>query len=85
MPDKADQEFFYHLAYQVKAGDQNYDKEGLLARLQILRSLGAECFVLGCTEIPVAFSDMGITDDVIDTSLELARAALQAAGYEVKA
>ena len=84
MPDTADQEFFYRLAYQVKAGDKNYDKEGLLARLQVLRNSGAQCFVLGCTEIPVAFADMGIADDVIDTSLELARAALLAAGYEVK-
>ncbi|HWQ51519.1 MAG TPA: amino acid racemase [Terriglobales bacterium] len=85
MPDAAGQEFFYHLAYQVKAGNTNYDREGLLAKLQILRNMGAECFVLGCTEIPVAFADMGVATDVIDTSLELARAALLYAGYEVKA
>ena len=83
MPCKEDQEFFYKLAYKVKSGDRNYDKADLEKRLETLRCMGAECFVLGCTEIPVAFAHMGIKNDIIDTSKELARAALFAAMYEV--
>jgi len=83
MPDENDQKFFFNLAYKVKEKDNNYDKNSLIIRLNKLRNAGAECFVLGCTEIPMAFAYMGIDDDIIDSSLELARAALLSAGYEV--
>ncbi len=83
VPEGEEQKFYYNLAYMVKQGDKNYPKGELLTKLQGLYSMGADCFILGCTEIPVAFDDMGISENVIDTSLELARAALIKAGYEV--
>lgn len=50
-----------------------------------LRTKGAEALLLACTELPVAFSIMGIyAEDCIDPTAVLAGAAIKAAGAEIR-
>ena len=50
-----------------------------------LRSRGADYFILGCTELPLAVSLLRLEAPVIDPTRELARAAITYCGYQVKA
>jgi aspartate racemase len=68
----------------IKAGAQSYDTSALCAELERMTLEGAGCFILGCTELPVAFEKYGIAFPYIDPSLILAKAAITRAGYPVK-
>ena len=48
--------------------------------LRDLQSRGAEVFLLACTELPIAFQELGIHDGCLDPTRVLAFAAVQAAG-----
>ncbi len=45
-----------------------------------LRDKGAEVFVLACTELPIAFAELGVRDGCLDPTRVLALAAVRAAG-----
>ena len=45
---------------------------------------GAECFVLGCTELPIVFAQCELPYPVADPTQILAEAAVSFAGYPVK-
>ena len=47
-----------------------------------LRDRGAEKFILGCTELPIAFRTLGISRDCLDPTRVLAFAAVKYAGGE---
>ena len=47
-----------------------------------LRAQGAERFVLACTELPIAFAALGLTEGCLDPTRVLALAAIRAAGGE---
>ena len=68
----------------VKAGKRDFDTQSILSLLKRLNSQGAECFILGCTELPLAFADYHIPGETIDPGMALARAALLAAGAEIR-
>ena len=53
--------------------------------LQNLREQGAEKFLLACTELPIAFRELGLLDDCLDATQVLAFAAVKAAGAETTA
>ena len=63
----------------VKAGKAQYPTHGLHKALEELSSKGAEAFVLGCTELPVAFARYGIEANTIDPTEVLARRAVERA------
>ncbi len=67
----------------VKAGRRDYDTAALNKALRALRDAGAEAFVLGCTELPIAFSQYGIDEPAVDPTQILAEAAIREAGYRV--
>ena len=52
--------------------------------LTALTARGADCFILGCTELPPAFRLLGLDAPVIDPTEELAKAAIRFCGYHVK-
>ena len=52
--------------------------------LEILKAQGAQAFILGCTELPIAFVDYGFDEVTIDPTQILAEAALRAVGMKVK-
>ena len=82
-PDEPGQEKVMRLIYdEVKAGAPIH-REALYATLDDMVKRGAECFVLGCTELPLVFS--GCRDYVfLDPSAILAREAVRALGYPLK-
>lgn len=67
----------------VKAGRRAYDVSALRAELEDMLQAGAEAFVLGCTELPIAFARYGLDYPVIDPTDVLARAAVVKAGYRL--
>ena len=85
LPPPQDQSSVMGVIYDgVKAGNTLYDAsafrrccEGLLAR-------GAETLILGCTELPPAFSIYRLDYPATDPTLELALAAIRFSGCKVK-
>ncbi len=83
-PDEEGQAMVMDIIYNgVKAGKSNLNLEPLLAKMKKMQENGAECFILGCTELPVAFSGVETELQLIDPTMVLACAAIRAAGYQV--
>ena len=82
-PDEFGQRLVMHLIYdEVKAGAPIHP-EALYPTLDDMSERGAECFILGCTELPLAFS--GCREYLfLDPSSILAREAIRALGYPTK-
>lgn len=66
----------------VKANNEAYDTGDIRALLADMRKQGAEAFILGCTEVPVAVSMYGLEGVFVDSTDELARAAVKFAREE---
>ncbi len=64
----------------VKAGRQDYPLDGINAALDELKSEGAEVFVLGCTELPIAFETYGLKGRTLDPTEVIALRAIHEAG-----
>lgn len=80
-PDEAGQRAVMALIYDgVKSGDSSFPTQEILAALSRLQLSGAQAFVLGCTELPVAFSLYGLPGCIIDPTLILAREAIRVCG-----
>lgn len=85
LPDDAGQDAVMKLIYDgVKKGRRDYPTDGVRAAIADLTARGAESFVLGCTELPLAFQYGGIDAPAIDPTRVLARAAVCAAGAKLK-
>ena len=52
------------------------------AILDALRDRGAEKFLLACTELPIAFAELGLREDCLDPTRVLAFSAVRYAGAE---
>jgi len=71
------------MIYQgVKANNENYDTHAVEELLAEMQSAGAEAFILGCTEVPVAVSMYKLQGEFIDATDELAKAAIKFAKEE---
>ncbi len=86
IPDEAGQAALMRVIYDgVKAGaaPETYraDLESVLAELA---EQGADHFILGCTELPLAAEQLGLGGALVDPTEELARAAIRFCGYEVR-
>ena len=69
----------------VKAGNlAAIDIPALRQTLDAMLEQGAERFVLGCTELPIVFSQCALAYPVADPTQILAEAAVAFAGYPVK-
>ena len=68
----------------VKAGDLTHDVTAFRAACEHLLARGAEVLILGCTELPPAFDIYHLDYPNVDPTLELALAAVRAAGCETK-
>lgn len=69
----------------VKAGrpPEDYRKDFAFIREQ-MNARGAEYYILGCTELPVAAEALQMPERFVDPTAELAKAALRFCGYPVK-
>lgn len=86
VPDEAEQDALMEVIYQgVKAGapPEAY-REAFLSVTEGLSRRGAECFLLACTELPLAARSLGLDLPCVDPTEELAKAAIRFCGYTVK-
>ncbi|MBP5160346.1 MAG: amino acid racemase [Lachnospiraceae bacterium] len=80
-PGRADQEAVMDVIYNgVKAGDMEHDVSGFRRCCENLLAAGAQTLVLGCTELPLAFSIYKLDHPNTDPTLELALAAIRFVG-----
>lgn len=80
-PDAAGRRALMGLIYDgVKAGDRAFPTGEVRAALSRLEERGAQAFILGCTELPLAFPMYGLPGRTVDPTLVLARAAVRACG-----
>jgi len=85
LPDPEDQAAIMDMIYRgVKAGCAYYDTSCVRSALDRLLACGAQTLILGCTELPPAFEMYGLNYPDIDPTLELALAAISAAGGKLK-
>ncbi len=85
LPNPQQREVLMHTIYgQVKAGIMPTDPQPLNEVLAEMESRGAGYFILGCTELPVAVQTLGLQNNFIDATTELAKAAIEYCGYEVR-
>lgn len=86
VPDDTEQKALMEVIYQgVKAGapPEKYRKT-FLSVIEQLSARGADCFLLACTELPLAFQALDLTLPHVDPTEELAKAAIRFCGYAVK-
>ena len=85
VPDHDGQKAVMKMIYDgVKAGKQEYDVTDVNKAIASLKEQGAECFILGCTELPLAVDMYGISETALDPTSVLASAALKAVGVPEK-
>ena len=86
VPNSQEQEALMRVIYQgVKAGKgpDSY-RADFLTVLEGMHAQGAEVFLLGCTELPMAAEALHITLPTVDSTAELAKAAIRFCGYGVR-
>ncbi|MBQ6116687.1 MAG: amino acid racemase [Oscillospiraceae bacterium] len=86
VPDEREQDVLMHLIYGVVKASRPLapEKETWRELLDGLRARGADYFILGCTELPIVAAELEIPGPFVDSTEELARAAIRFCGYEVK-
>mgnify|MGYP003588778740 CR=1 FL=1 len=82
-PNDRQAETVHKVIYEgVKAGRTDYDVRDFRNVLRQMQSEGADCFVLGCTEMPLAVTLYNIPGRFVDATQVLAEAAVRRAGAE---
>ncbi len=80
-PDEKGQKTVMSLIYDgIKASKWDFDTTDVKKAMESLFDMGAEVLILGCTELPLAKEMYNLDYLSVDPTLELARAAIKAAG-----
>lgn len=84
VPDAAQQDALMRVIYEgVKAGKPaDAYREDMESVLKGMSAQGADYFILGCTELPLAAQALSLGDAMVDPTEELARAAIRFCGYK---
>ena len=85
LPAEPQRDVLMHLIYEVVKASRPLAPEAdtweeLLAGL---RAMGADYFILGCTELPIVADTLPAEGPFVDPTAELARAAIRFCGYEL--
>lgn len=83
LPDEAQREVLMDSIYRIKAGERLTDPAPFQNLLDALKKAGADYFILGCTELPLAVEQLSLQGSFIDPTQELAKAAIRYCGYEI--
>ena len=86
VPDAPAQDALMRVIYDgVKAGKSpDSYRADFLTVLEQMSAGGAEVFLLGCTELPLAAEALNIALPTVDPTAELAKAAIRFCGYGVR-
>ena len=86
VPDEGEQAALMEVIYQgVKAGaPPSRYREAFRSVIEGMTSRGAACFLLACTELPLAVQALGLDLPRVDPTEELAKAAVRFCGYGVR-
>ena len=86
IPEDAEQDALMRVIYDgVKAGKEPEDyRADMLSVVEALTVRGADYFILGCTELPLAAQALSLPQPTVDPTAELAKAAIRFCGYSVK-
>ena len=68
----------------VKAGAGQFNMSTIKEELDQMTAKGAQPFILGCTELPVAFQNHDFDFSFIDPGTILAKSAVIRAGYRLR-
>lgn len=86
IPNDDEQDALMRVIYdgiKANANPESY-KDDMFNVVNEMSKRGADYFILGCTELPLAASLTGLEAATIDPTSELAEAAIKFCGYEVK-
>ena len=85
-PAEEEQKTLMHLIYDVIKASKPMEpvRESWERVLDTLSGLGADLFILGCTELPVLSGALRSKGPFLDPTEELAKEAIRFCGYEVK-
>ncbi|WP_276327636.1 aspartate/glutamate racemase family protein [Sinorhizobium fredii] len=78
IPDEETQRLIDQVIASVKGGKRVPAREAAAAAADRLVEQGAECLLLACTELPVAFAGLEVGTTVLDATDALARACVKA-------
>lgn len=84
LPGDRHREFLMDGIYRIKAGERLTDPAPFQGMLEDLQAAGADYFILGCTELPLAVEQLSLSGSFVDPTLELAKAAIRFCGGEIK-
>lgn len=86
LPDQADRDRLMEVIYGgVKKGlPLEQVRQPMEAVLEHMTAQGADYFILGCTELPIAAQELHLPQAFIDPTTELAKAAILFCGYQCK-
>lgn len=85
IPGPAEQDALMRVIYEgVKAGrPPDAYRADMVSVLEHLTAQGADYFILGCTELPLAAQALALSVPIMDPTAELAKAAIRFCGYAV--
>lgn len=83
-PRENHQKHVTELIYDIKKGKIDIDLTNFYSALKELKKQEAQVFILGCTELPVAFQMFNIDEKYIDPTKILACSAIGFVGKKVK-
>lgn len=82
-PTKDNQTHITDIIYNIKKGIPNTDFNGFYNTIEEMKTRGADLFILGCTELPVAVELYDLQGDFIDPMKILAIKSIEYAGKSV--
>lgn len=86
IPEGREQDALMRIIYQGVKANQKTDfyRADMALVLNTLAIQGADYFILGCTELPLAVQRLALEIPMVDPTIELAKAAVRFCGYSVK-
>ncbi|WP_242972890.1 cysteate racemase [Anaeromicrobium sediminis] len=83
-PDSDKMKYIMDLIYGIKSGRSDIDITNFHTVLQDLKEQEVEAFILGCTELPIAFEMFDINEKYIDPTKILARSSIKYVGRKIR-
>lgn len=83
-PDSDKMKYVMDLIYGIKSGRSDMDLTNFYTVLQDLKEQDVEAFILGCTELPIAFEMFNINEKYIDPTEILASSSIKYVGRKIR-